>query len=203
MARYGLVIDATRCTGCYACVVACKAENSTRPGISWIRIQEDEKGEYPEVSRGYTPLLCVQCGEMPCGRACPWGAISIGNDGVVRIEANRCHCRDNHPCIDACPFEVLQVNSGKASYFPEYLAPFEKEAYEAHRDGVVEKCTLCSHRLEADQLPACVQACPSQAIVFGDHHDPNSNLSKVISQGRTRDLKEELRVDPSVVYLKD
>jgi Fe-S-cluster-containing dehydrogenase component len=202
MARYGLVIDVGRCTGCYACVVACKSENSTRPEVSWIRIQEDEEGEYPQVSRRYTPLLCTQCGEMPCAKVCPSGAIFIGDSGIVYIEPDKCFCRDNHPCIAACPFDILQVNKGKSSYFPDYLTPFEKEAYEAHRDGVVEKCTLCFHRIDAGRLPACVQACPSQAMIFGDHDDPNSTLSKLISSGRTRDLKEELKVDPSVVYIQ-
>ena len=200
MARYGLVIDVNRCTGCYACVVACKSENSTRPEVSWIRIHEDEEGEYPQVSRRSTPLLCQQCLEMPCAKVCPSGAIFMKDDGIVHIEADSCLCGDSHPCIAACPFDVLQVNKGKSSYFPEYLTPFEKDAYEAHRDGVVEKCTLCSHRIEAVQTPACVQACPTQAMIFGDHDDPESVLSKLISNGRTRNLREELKLDPSVLY---
>jgi len=104
--------------------------------------------------------------------------------------------------MDACPFDVLQANKGEGSYFPEYLAPFEKEAYESHRDGVVEKCTLCSHRIENGQLPACVQACPSQVMLFGDHDDPKGTLSKVISNGRARNLRGELKVDPSVVFMR-
>jgi len=127
----------------------------------------------------------------------------MGEGGIVRIESDKCLCPDNHPCVNACPFQVLHVNRGKRSYFPDYLAPFEKEAYEAHRDGMVEKCTLCSHRIEAGRLPACVQACPSQAMLFGDNDDPNSPVSKLVSHGRTRDLKEELKVDPSVVYIQD
>ena len=200
MARYGLIIDVARCTGCYACVIACKSENSTRPEVSWIRIQEDEEGEYPQVSRCDTPLLCMQCGEMPCAKACPSGAIFMGDGGIVHIEPDKCLCGDNHPCIAACPFDVLQANKGKSSYFSDYLTPFEKEAYEAHRDGVVEKCTLCSHRIDAGQLPACVQACPTRAMIFGDHDDPDSTLSKLISHGRTRDLREELKLNPTVLY---
>ena len=200
MARYGLVIDLARCTGCYACVVACKSENSTRPGVSWIRIEEHEEGEYPQVSRRYTPFLCMQCGEMPCAHVCPSEAIVMGDDGIVHVESNKCVCHDNHPCIDACPFEVLQVNRGKSSYFPDYVAPFEKEAYEAHRDYSVEKCTLCSHKIGAGQLPACVQACPTQAMIFGDRDDPNSTLSKLTVRGDVRDLREELKLNPTVLY---
>ena len=126
----------------------------------------------------------------------------MGDGGIVHIEPDKCLCRENYPCIDACPFEVLQVNRGGNSYFPDCLAPYEKEAYEAHRDGVVEKCTLCSHRIGTGRSPACVQACPSQAMFFGDHDDPNSTLAKLISCGLARDLKEELKVDPSVVYMQ-
>ena len=203
MARYGLIIDVTRCTGCYACVVACKSENFTRPDVSWIRIQEEEQGEYPEVSRQYKPLLCMQCGEMPCAQACPSDAIFMGDDGIVCIEADKCVCYETHPCIDACPFDVLHVNKGKKVYFPDYLDSFEQEAYEGHRDRVVEKCTLCYHRISQGQLPACVQACPTQAMIFGDHDDPNSDLAKLFSTGHTWDLNEELKLNPSVVYIKD
>lgn len=201
MARYGLIIDISRCTGCYACVVACKSENATRPEVSWIRIQEEEQGEYPEVSRRYIPLLCMQCGEMPCARVCPSEAIFMGDGGIVEIAPDKCLCRDTHPCMDACPFEVLQVNRGKVSYFPNCPAPFDTEASEDHRDGVVEKCTLCSHRIADGRTPACVQACPTQAMIFGDHDDPDSTLSKFISSGRARDLKEELKLNPSVAYM--
>ncbi len=202
MARYGLIIDVSRCTGCYACVVACKSENATRPGVSWIRLQEDEEGEYPEVSRRYTPLLCVQCRDMPCARGCPSEAIFLGDGGIVQIEPGKCPCQEAYPCIEACPFEALQVNTGKKSYFPDYLDAFEKAAYESHRTGAVEKCTLCSHRIDAGRLPACVQACPTRAMHFGDHDDPNSALAELISSGSTRNLKNELDVDPSVLYMK-
>jgi molybdopterin-containing oxidoreductase family iron-sulfur binding subunit len=104
--------------------------------------------------------------------------------------------------MEACPFGVLHANRGKPSYFAGYVSPSEKEAYEAHEDGLAEKCTLCSHRIEAGEVPACVQACPSQAMIFGDHDDPKSAPSEMISKGRTRQLKEELKVDPSVVYVK-
>ena len=203
MARYGFIIDVNRCTGCFACVVACKSENSTRPGVSWIHIRENEEGEYPEVSRHYIPLLCVQCRKMPCAQACPSEAIFMGDGGIVQIQPDNCPCQDAYPCTKACPIDVLQVNKGKKSYFPDYLTPFEKAAYENHRDGVVEKCTLCSHRIEAGRLPACVQACPTRAIIFGDHDDANSALAKLVSSGSAQVLSEELKVDPSVLYIKN
>jgi molybdopterin-containing oxidoreductase family iron-sulfur binding subunit len=203
MARYGLIIDVNRCTGCYACVVACKSENSTRPGVSWIRIQADEEGEYPEVSRRYTPLLCVQCREMPCAQACPSEAIFMGDDGIVQIQPEKCPCQDAYPCTKACPIDVLQINKGQTFYFPDYLNPFEKAAYESHRDGVVEKCTLCSHRINEGRLPACVQACPTRAIIFGDYDDANSALAQLTFSESAQFLREELKVNPSVLYMKD
>lgn len=200
MPRYGLVIDIDRCTGCYACVVACKSENATRPEVSWIRIREDEKGAYPQVSRRYIPLLCVQCEQMPCARVCPTEAIFVGDGGIVRIDPGKCRCQDTHACIAACPFDALYANRGKTSYFPDYLNAFEQAAYENHRNGVVEKCTLCSHRIDTGRLPACVQACPTRAMLFGDRDDPKSALAKRISRGNTRNLIKELNVDPSVLY---
>ncbi len=200
MTRYGLIIDSTRCTGCYACIIACKSENSTQPGVSWIRVQEYETGEFPQVSRRYMPLLCMQCNEMPCARVCPSEAIIMGDEGIVHIEPDRCGCRDSHPCIDVCPFDVLQVNSGKHYYFPDCLDSLEKETSEAHRDGVVEKCTLCSHRIRTGQLPACVQACPSKAMIFGDYDEPDNILAKLVAAGRARSLQEDLKLNPGVLY---
>lgn len=202
MARYGLAIDISRCTGCYACAIACKSENSTLPGAFWIRIEEKEEGEYPKVSRSYVPMLCMQCGEMPCAGACPTGAISLGEGGVVLIDPESCICGDVKPCLASCPFHVLAVNKGKLSYFPDYLTPYEKEAYEAHRHGAVEKCLLCYPRITAGLKPACVQACPTQAMIFGDLEDPGSEIAQLVSRSEAKPLDEGLNVNPSVFYAR-
>lgn len=202
MNRYGLAIDLSRCTGCYACIIACKSENSTPPGVSWIRIETKEEGEYPKASRSYTPLLCMQCAEMPCASACPTGAIFRGQGGVVLIEDDSCICGDVKPCTAACPFGVLSVNKAKLSYFPSYLTPQEKEAYEAHREGAVAKCHLCYHRITVGLEPSCVQACPSKAMVFGDLHETESELTQLVSSAEAKPLREDLKVDPSVFYVR-
>jgi molybdopterin-containing oxidoreductase family iron-sulfur binding subunit len=202
MARYGLAIDVSRCTGCYACIVACKSENSTLPGVSWIRIEQKEQGVYPKVARSYVPLLCMQCGEAPCARACPAGAVTKGDGGIVSVDQERCICGDVKPCLAACPFEVLVDNHGKRSYFRDYLTPHEEEAYAAHRDAVVEKCNLCHHRISAGLLPACVQACPSRAMIFGDLDEEQSELARLLSQPEAKPLREDLKIDPSVFYFQ-
>lgn len=200
MARYGLAIDISRCTGCDACIVACKSENSTRPGVSWIRVEEKEEGEFPRVSRSYTPRLCMQCGTMPCAEACPTGAIYRGDGGVVLVDPDRCDCGAGF-CLVACPFDALSVNEGRKSYFPEPVTPQEKDAYEAHRDGAVEKCTLCHHRITAANEPACVHTCPSRALIFGDLEDQGSNLAELVARGAARPLSDQIEVDPSVFYI--
>ncbi|MBI4522236.1 MAG: 4Fe-4S dicluster domain-containing protein [Deltaproteobacteria bacterium] len=202
MSRYGLAIDVDRCTGCYACLVACKSENSTAPGVFWIRIEEKEAGEYPDVSRNYIPMLCMQCGEMPCAQGCPTDAISRDSTGVIIIDPEKCICETTKPCTAACPFGVLTANDGKKSYFPDYLTPFEKEASAAHPQGVVEKCDLCYQRITSGRLPACVQTCPTQAIIFGDLEERESNLARLVFGGNAEALNPEPKVDPSVFYIK-
>lgn len=203
MARYGLVVDLNRCTGCYACVVACKSENSTLPGAHWIRIDEVEQGEYPKVSKSFIPMFCMQCGEMPCARACPTGAIYADKNGVVLIDDESCTCGDVKPCVQGCPLGLLSIHEAGRSYFKEYLTPHEKELYEAHRNGAMEKCNLCYPRITSGLQPSCVQACPSQAMVFGDLHEPQSEVSRLVSTAKAGPLNEALHLDPSVLYVRE
>lgn len=199
MTRYGLAIDISRCIGCYACVIACKSENSTRPGVSWIRVEQEEQGEYPNVSRSYWPVMCVECGEMPCAQVCPNGAIHKGDGGIVFVDHDKCDC-GTKLCVDACPFGAMATNEGNRSYFADYVTPYEKEALAAHREGTVEKCMLCYHRIRSGDIPACVRACPAQAMVFGDLDDRDSPVTRLIARG-TKPLGTHAAVDPAVFYL--
>lgn len=198
MPRYGLIVDVHRCIGCYACIVACKSENHTRPGMSWIRIDVKEEGEFPRVSRTYTPVLCMQCATMPCARACPAGAIFQDQNGVVLIRAEECRCGQSL-CAEACPYGAISLSQGRKFYFEEE-DPGERAAYEAHRDGAAEKCTLCSHRLKDGELPLCVQSCPTKALLFGDLDDPQSEISRLVSSGAASPYKDAQLLDVSVFY---
>jgi len=202
VSRYGLIVDVDRCIGCYSCVVACKSENHTRPGISWIHIDEKEEGEFPKVSRTYTPVLCMQCATMPCAEACPMGAIFQDEDGIVLVNEEQCRCGQSF-CADACPYSAIMINNGRQLYFEGEENPEERAVYEAHRDGLAEKCTLCSHRLKEGELPFCVQACPTKALLFGDLNDPESEISRLVSSGKATPHKDDHTLDVSVFYMQD
>ena len=147
MTQYTLIIDVERCVGCYACEVACKQENNISIGNpSWIKVvQVGPKLEGDKLVMHFVPTVCKHCGNPPCIEACPEDAISKREDGIVLIDAELCiGCK---ACIEACPFKVPQFN-------PE--------------TNLVEKCTLCVHRIEKGLKPNCVTHCPAEAIFFGE-----------------------------------
>ncbi len=201
MPRYGLIVDVKRCIGCYACVVACKSENHTRPGISWISIEIEEKGEFPSVSRTYTPTLCRHCSEMPCAEACPTGAIFRNKTGIVLINDRQCGCGQSK-CVEACPYGVIFINTGRKRYFEQEESPEEIALYEAHKDGIAGKCTLCRHRLEDGKRPLCVQTCPTRALLFGDLDDPESEISRLVSGKSNSQRKSDPFQHGSVCYME-
>jgi Fe-S-cluster-containing dehydrogenase component len=143
--EYALVVDTMACVGCHACEVACKQENDLPVGPSWIRVHQDSSWDMegkPQLR--YLVTHCMHCRRPRCLEACPEGAITKRDDGVVLINAEACSgCM---MCIEACPFGVIQ---------------FDEER------GVAQKCTLCVQRLEAGRQPACVGACLSHCIYSG------------------------------------
>ncbi len=211
MPRYGMVIDLLRCIGCQACTVACKAENSSKPGIFWNRVLDEEFGEYPAVRRMFLPRPCMHCKDAPCVEVCPTGASYRREDGIVLVDYNKCvGCKY---CIEACPYGARYFNKGKAGYYGSVLTPGEKLGYEEHELGVVEKCTFCVHRIERGlalglkpgvdhaATPACVNVCVASARYFGDLDDPNSQVSQLIRSRHGIPLLKELNTNPSVCYL--
>lgn len=224
MTRYGMVIDLDRCTGCRACMTACKVENNTPQGNFWMYTFRFEEGEFPNTRVWFMPRPCMHCQNAPCVKVCPVGARYKREDGITATDWDRCiGCRY---CEVACPYGVNYFNwkEPEKNFYLEwddpdlvsitggglpYANPTLEEAYGdenrriaggGHHKGIVEKCTFCVHRVEQGLQPACVDVCPTRAIYFGDLDDPNSEVAKLASKHTFR-LLEEAGTEPNVFYL--
>lgn len=206
--KWGMVIDLNKCIGCSACTIACIAENHLPPGIGYRPVIEEEIGEFPNVTRRFTPRPCMHCDEPPCVPVCPVSATYKRPDGIVEVNYDKCiGCRY---CMVACPYAARYFDFGERySDGTPALQPYEESHSPeygqdwSHGDveGVVRKCQFCLHRLEAGMLPACVTTCIGGATYFGDLNDPNSLVSEIQATGRVVRLKEELGTKPKVSYL--
>jgi molybdopterin-containing oxidoreductase family iron-sulfur binding subunit len=197
-----MVIDLKRCLGCNSCTMACKQKNATPKGTGWAKLLEWETGTFPDVRLNYLPVLCNHCAEAPCVEVCPTGATEKLANGIVTVDESKCvGCRY---CMLACPYDARSFNYGKPeALFPEKgLTAYESQRSAVHATGTVEKCNFCVDRLEEGLEPACVQACPARARIFGDLDDPNSEVSKLITQRGAAPLHPELGTNPSVYYLE-
>ena len=154
-----LIIDVTKCVGCYNCQLACKDEhvgNDWTPyakpqpeGHFWMRVKEVERGALPKVKVDWIPILCMHCEDAPCIPACPEHAIYRRSDGIIIIDPEK--CQGAKKCIEACPYGVI--------YFNEEL-------------GISQKCTMCAHLLDrGSKEPRCVTACPTEALKFGEYEE--------------------------------
>ncbi len=223
MARWGMVIDLDRCTACQACVVACQVENNLPPpsaqeagsgrALAWIRLVPFPGDGADPATLRLIPVPCMHCERPPCTQVCPVQATQVGEDGLVAQIYARCiGCRY---CTTACPYTVRQFN-WKRPEWPEPLGQGLSCDVSVRARGVVEKCTFCHHRLqmardqarfedrplrEGDYVPACVESCPTGAMVFGDLDDPRSAVSRLAASHRAFRLLEELGTGPKVIYL--
>jgi Fe-S-cluster-containing dehydrogenase component len=190
LAKYGMVIDTNRCTGCYSCFLACRDEhvgNAYSPitvaqpaaGHKWINVREQERGSFPRVRVSYLPLPCLHCEEATCISANPGGAVYRREDGIVIIDPVK--AVGQREIVSSCPHRVI----------------FWNEA-----ENVPQKCTFCAHLLdEGRKEPRCVEVCPTQALVFGDLADANSAVSKLCETKAIEDLHPEYGLKPSVRYI--
>ena len=215
--RWGMVIDLSRCIGCYGCAVACKAENGTPPGVYFRRVLTHEEGQYPTVRRMMLPVSCNHCADAPCVPVCPTGASHQTAEGLVLVDDDQCiGCRY---CMMACPYKNRSFLKQRRAYFPESgLTAPEAAGGEAGIDwedkvNTVVKCTFCAHRLEQaketgltpgvdrEVTPACVITCPAKAMTFGDLDDPNSEIRRLIVRHGGFALRPEAGTTPSIYYL--
>lgn len=199
--RYGMVIDLKRCVGCYSCVLTCKEEHCTPPGVFWARVLWKEEGKYPSVKRTLLPVLCFQCQEPPCRDVCPTGATSKREDGIVEVNYDVCiGCR---ACMMACPYQNRHYwgKPKDTMYFPGTSHPYEQAGLQKYQRATVQKCDFCLQRLERGLEPACVVACIAAARTFGDLDDPASEVSQLIRMRRGVQLHRELGTEPSVYYV--
>ncbi len=221
--RWAMSIDLSKCTGCSACVVACRAENNItivgpdevrrHRDMDWIRIDRYYEGEGDDVRVLRQPMLCQHCENAPCESVCPVLATVHSSDGLNQQVYNR--CVGTRYCANNCPFKVRRFN-----WFDYPRDPMERMVLNpdvvVRSRGVMEKCSFCFQRIrdaktrarlenrpirDGDLRTACQQSCPADAIVVGDLNDSKSRIAESVRSKRNYHLLTELNIDPAVSYL--
>lgn len=199
--RYGMVIDLFKCMGCHACVVACRAEHGTPPGVLYNRVEQMDVGRYPNARPVFAPMACRHCQDPDCVKACPTEASYQRDDGIVLVDPDKCiGCQ---ACVPACPYGARSLVRELNCYYPgQSPTPYEQNVTRRHEPGKVEKCDFCHSRVEQGKRPACVDTCPAQARYFGDLDDPDSPPSRQLSLHEA--VKEAAEPDArlSLIYIR-
>jgi molybdopterin-containing oxidoreductase family iron-sulfur binding subunit len=215
--EFGYALNLSVCIGCRKCAEACHKENNhdRRTNNSYIRVLEMDQGSLdlehgnatydhavPAPGKYYMPIQCQQCANAPCVAVCPVQATWQEPDGIVVVDYDWCiGCRY---CEAACPYHARRFNWTAPEIPADEINP--DQGYLSNRvrpQGVVEKCTFCLHRTREGRLPACLEACPTGARVFGNLLDPDSEIRWVLENKRVFVLKEELGTKPRFFYFFD
>ena len=177
--NFGFIIDNRKCIGCHACTVACKSEHDVPIGVNRTWVKYIEKGQFPNSRRIFSVMRCNHCDDAPCVDICPTRALYTRADGIVDFDNERCiGCK---ACTQACPYDAI------------YIDPNTQTA---------AKCNYCAHRVEKSLEPACVNVCPTEAIISGDMDNPLSKISQLLSREQTTVRKPEKGTNPKLFYIE-
>jgi len=229
--KFGMVIDLDKCTGCGACMVACMAENNVPfkedeskklDSITWLRVYKLTNGKpFPDTEICYLPRPCQHCGgkgnhgHSPCVSVCPATATDYSKEtGIVSQIYTRCFgCRY---CMAACPYHARYFNWWDPVW-PDGMEKYLSPNVSVRMRGIVEKCSFCFHRYqiakdkayyegrseleENEYQTACTQACPANAITFGDLNNSGHAVYELKKEKNAFRLLERLQTNPKVYYL--